>query len=158
MVEPQFLIVCLKCFLHFGYQKCSSFHNLPNIHFFKHVLQISHNLRIIKVHNNVSGEKTLSQNCFKQGEVDIYVDKTIGQLTKVRTPRRQNWAAELRKLAAANITLHLVLTKMSELTLTIKTCSHKQIWAACDILRSRSSPNFLKLTPSPTTVQNFFNC
>jgi len=32
--------------------------------------------------------KRLSQNGFKQCEVEIYVDKTIGQLTKVRTPRR----------------------------------------------------------------------
>ena len=88
LVEPQFSIVCLKCFLHFGYQKCFSFHQLPNIHFFKHLLQLSHNLRIFKVHNNMSGEKTLSQNCFKQWEVKIYVDKTIGHLTEVRTPRR----------------------------------------------------------------------
>jgi len=36
----------------------------------------------------MSGEKTLSQNCFKQYEVEIYVEKTIGQLTKFRTPRR----------------------------------------------------------------------
>jgi len=36
----------------------------------------------------MSGEKTLSQTCFKQWEVEIYVDKTTGQLTKVRTPRR----------------------------------------------------------------------
>jgi len=34
------------------------------------------------------GEKTLSQNCFKQWEVELYADKTIGKLTKVRTPRR----------------------------------------------------------------------
>ena len=31
---------------------------------------------------------TLLQNCFKQWEVEIYVDKAIGQLTKVGTPRR----------------------------------------------------------------------
>jgi len=70
----------------------------------------------------MSGEKTLSQNCFKQCEVEIYVDKTIGQLTKFRTPRRlkKNWATELRKLVAANITLHLVLTKKSELNLNDK--------------------------------------
>jgi len=36
----------------------------------------------------MSVEKTLSQNCFKQCEVEICVDKAIGQLTKVRTPRR----------------------------------------------------------------------
>jgi len=62
--------------------------NPANIHFFKRFLQISHNLRIIKVHNNMSVEKTLSQHCFKQCEVEIYVDKTIGQLTKVRTTLR----------------------------------------------------------------------
>ena len=37
------------------------FLNYLNIHFFKPFLQISHNLRI----NNMSGGKTLSQNCFK---------------------------------------------------------------------------------------------
>ena len=31
-----------------------------------------------------------------------------------------------------------------------------QRWADCHILRSRSSPDFLKLSPSPTTVQIFF--
>jgi len=31
---------------------------------------------------------TLSQKCFKQREVEVYVDKAIEQLTKVRTPRR----------------------------------------------------------------------
>jgi len=40
----------------------------------------------------MSGKKTrksdTAQNYFKQWEVEIYVDKTIGQLTKVRTPRR----------------------------------------------------------------------
>jgi len=39
-------------------------------------------------------------------------------------------------------------------SLTIKTCSHKQIRADFHILRS--SPNFLKLRPSPITVQKFF--
>jgi len=28
LVEPQFSNFCLKCFLHFGYQKCFSFHKL----------------------------------------------------------------------------------------------------------------------------------
>jgi len=41
----------------------------------------------------------------------------------------KNWAAELRKLAAANITLHLVLTKKSELN--------------------------LKLSPNPVRILNF---
>jgi len=40
----------------------------------------------------MSGEKNKEvrdwQNCFKQWEVWLYVDKTIGQLTKARTPRR----------------------------------------------------------------------
>jgi len=31
---------------------------------------------------------TLSQNCFKWWEAELYVDKTIEQLTKVRTLRR----------------------------------------------------------------------
>ena len=55
---------------------------------------------------------TLSQNFFKQWEVEIYVDKAIGQLTKVRTPRRlkKNWADELRKLSTEVIALRLVLT------------------------------------------------
>jgi len=55
---------------------------------------------------------TLSQNCFKQWEVEIYVDKAIGQLNKVRTPRRlkKNWADELRKLSTEDIALRLVLT------------------------------------------------
>ena len=64
---------------------------LPNLHFFEHFLQISHNVRIINSQNNMSGEKTKvrhSQNCFKQWEVELYVDKIIGQLTQVRTPCR----------------------------------------------------------------------
>ena len=40
-------------------------------------------------------------------------------------------------------------------SLTIKTCSHKHMWADFHILRSRSSP-FLKPSPSPIKVQNFF--
>ena len=36
----------------------------------------------------MKGEKTLSQNFFKQWEIEPYVDKTIGQLTNVRTPCR----------------------------------------------------------------------
>jgi len=47
-----------------------------------------------------------------------YVDKTIGQLTKVTVDHHaglKNWADELRKLATANIALHLVLNKKSEL-------------------------------------------
>ena len=47
-----------------------------------------------------------------------YVDKTIGQLTKATIDHRaglKNWADELRKLATANIALHLVLNKKSEL-------------------------------------------
>ena len=35
--------------------------------------------------------------------------------------------------------------------------SANQRWADCQILRSRSSPDFLKLSPSPTTVQKFFS-
>jgi len=53
--------------------------------------------------------------------MDMYLDTTIGQLTKIRTPRRRkNWVDELWKLATANIALHLVLAQKSELNLTIK--------------------------------------
>ena len=70
-----------------------SFHKLPNIHFFENFLQICHDLRIISTARTTWAVKqqeswTLSQNCFKQWEVELYFDKTIGQLTKVRTPRR----------------------------------------------------------------------
>jgi len=48
-------------------------------------------------------------------------------LTKLRTPgRRKNWADDLGKLAAENITLCLVLVQKSELSLRIisnKPCS-----------------------------------
>jgi len=76
-----------------GIRNAFSFHKLPNIHFFEHFLQISHNLRIINGQNRcLSGEKwescTLSQNCFKQWEVEIYVGKIVGKLTKVREPRK----------------------------------------------------------------------
>jgi len=48
--------------------------------------------------------------------IGLYIDKTIGQPTKARTARRlKKWADELRKLATANIALHLVLNKKSEL-------------------------------------------
>ena len=33
---------------------------------------------MIKGQNNMSGEKTTLQNYFKQWEVELYVDKTIG--------------------------------------------------------------------------------
>ena len=38
-------IFCPNCFLHFAYQKCFSFYKLPNIHFWEHFLQISHNFK-----------------------------------------------------------------------------------------------------------------
>ena len=60
--------------------------------FFEQFLQISYNLRVINGQTNMSGEKTknltLSQNCFKQWQVERNVDKTIRQITKVTTPRR----------------------------------------------------------------------
>ena len=69
----------------------------------------------------MSGKKTLSQNCFKQWEVEIYVDKTDNLLKlEHHAGFIKNWADELRKLAAANITLPLVLTKKSELNLNDK--------------------------------------
>jgi len=47
-------------------------------------------LRIINGQNNTSGEKTRMLDplakLFKAIEVELYVDKTIGQLIKVRTP------------------------------------------------------------------------
>jgi len=58
----------------------------------------------------------------------LIVDKTIGQLTEVRTPRITGlkiWADELRKLAAAKIALHLVLSNKSELNPNDKTSSNK---------------------------------
>ena len=75
------------------------FIKLPNIHFFEHFLQGSHNLRIIKGHN-MSGEK-------------------LFQAMRSRTIQQR--------------------------------------WEDCHILRSRSSPDILKLSRSPTTVQNFFS-
>jgi len=63
----------------------------------------------------------------------LSVDKTVGQYTKVRTPHKlqKNWADELRKFATANIALHVVLTKKSELNLNGKdvypTSLHKRI-------------------------------
>ena len=70
-----------------------------------------------------------SQNFFKQWEEELYAGKTIGQLAKVRTPRRlkKNWVDELRKLAIANIGLHLVLIKMSEQNLDDKDV-FPQVW------------------------------
>jgi len=74
----------------------------------------------------MSGEKTPKLDTlakpFQAIEVELYVDKTIGQLIKVRTPRRlkKTWADELRKLAITNRTLHLMLTKKSELNLSDK--------------------------------------
>jgi len=32
--------------------------------------------------------QTLSRNCCKQWKIELYVDKTTGKLTKVRTPCR----------------------------------------------------------------------
>jgi len=58
LIESQFSIFCLKCFLHFGYQKRFSFYKLPNSHFFEHFLRISHNLRIINGQNSMSAGKT----------------------------------------------------------------------------------------------------
>jgi len=52
LVEVEFSIFCLKCFLHFSYQQGFLFINcLINIHFFKHFLQTSHNLRKINDQN-----------------------------------------------------------------------------------------------------------
>ena len=98
-----------------------SFHKLPNVHVWEYFLQISHNLRTINSQINISDEKpwnlTFSQNCFKQLEMDLYLD-TTGQFTKIRTPRRHtNWVDELWKLASVNIALHLVHSQKPELSL-----------------------------------------
>ena len=50
--------------------------------------------------------------------MDLYLDTTIGQFTKIRTPRiRKNWVDELWKLSTTNIVLRLVLARKSELSL-----------------------------------------
>jgi len=47
--------------------------------------------------------------------------RLLGNLLKLKHHEGlKNWADELRKLAAANITSHLVLTKKSELSLNGK--------------------------------------
>jgi len=52
--------------------------------------------------------------------MDLYLDTTIGQFAKIRTPRRcKNWVDELWKLATTNIALHLVLAQKSELSLNL---------------------------------------
>ena len=52
------LIFCLKCFYTSAIRNAFSFHKLPNVHFFEHYLQISHNLKTINRQNSMSGEKT----------------------------------------------------------------------------------------------------
>ena len=91
-----------------------AFNKLPNIHFCEHFLQIIHNLRIIKAQININGEKQEVRHSRKT--VSLYLNTTIGELTKIRKPgRRKNWADELWKLASAvNIGLHLVLAHKSE--------------------------------------------
>ena len=50
--------------------------------------------------------------------MDLYLDTTIGLLTKIITPRtRKKWVDELWKLATANIALQIVLAQKSELSL-----------------------------------------
>jgi len=69
-----------------------SFDKLPNIHFCEYFRQVSHNLRMINSHTNISGEKagkldTLAK-LFQAMRSRPKLKTTIGQLTKVRTPRR----------------------------------------------------------------------
>ena len=45
---------------------------------------------------NKQESKTHLQNCFKQWEGELYVDKTIGQLKKGKTQDLKNWADESR--------------------------------------------------------------
>jgi len=68
----------------------------------------------------MSGEKTLSQNCFKQLEVEIYFDKTDNLLKLEHHAGFKELSRSITKTAAANITLPLVLTKKSELNLNDK--------------------------------------
>jgi len=54
-----------------------SFHKLPNIHFCQHFLQISHNLRTINDHINISGEKNKevehSRKTVSSNEKETYI-------------------------------------------------------------------------------------
>jgi len=73
----------------------------------------------------MSGEKTRKLDTlaklFQATEVELYVDKTVGQLTKVRTPRRlKNIEQTNYENSAQQIALHLVLTKKSVLNLNDK--------------------------------------
>jgi len=66
-----------------------AFNKLPNIHFCEHFLQIIHNLRIIKAQININGEKQEVRHSRKT--VSLYLNTTIGELTKIRKPgRRKN--------------------------------------------------------------------
>jgi len=59
-----------------------------------------------------------SRKTLKQWEMDLYLDMTIGQLTKIRTPcRRKNSVDELWKLPIVNKALQLELAQKSELSL-----------------------------------------
>jgi len=59
-------------------------------HNYSHNLEISHNRRIINSQNTIGCEITKLDTLAKlfQAEVEPNVDKTIGQLIKVITPRR----------------------------------------------------------------------
>ena len=65
-----------------------SFHKLPNIHFFKHFLQISHDFIIINDQNNTNGEK-----------------KQESKTLRLKT----NWANELGKFATEKIALRFCM-------------------------------------------------
>jgi len=89
--------------------------------FFEHLLQVSHNLRIINGQNNMSGEKTRKLDTV--AKLFHAVSSTICTLTRISDnllklehhAGLKIGADELRKLATANIALHLVLTRESEL-------------------------------------------
>jgi len=93
----------LKCFLHFGCQKCFFFHKLPNIHFFDHFLQIAHILRISTARTTSALKKkeccTLSQKCFKQWEVKYMLTKLSDNLLKLEHHaglKLSRWTAKTR--------------------------------------------------------------
>ena len=122
-----FLNLLSEMFSTLAIRNAFSFHKLPNIHFFEHFLQISHNLRI-KATAKTTWEvikqqvghscKTVSSNEKQNYMLTRLSDNSELELKlEHRALAQKYWADELRKLATANIALHLLLTKTSELNL-----------------------------------------
>ena len=65
----------------------------------------------------MSGKKTLSQNCFKQWEVEIYVDKTDNLLKLEHHAGFKKLSRWITKTRGSKYNFALVLTKKSELNL-----------------------------------------